>query len=386
MRIEVPPKDASPLVVAACRAALALLLWGGAGACALVRTSPPIGIEHHRAPTSSTAPGTCAWYGDASGETLYFGESAFWAAMREAGGDPQADLRRTGARQIGRFDLAARRMEAPIQVDVAGGSGIWDVLALRGRVYFTTFFGPAGAVDPVSGAVDVFDALGSGLNELAPGPDATLLASRYGSADAGPGAVVQMTLRGERVAEHPLDAPPGTVAAPKTVAWDPVRREIWVTVDLVSRIGGATTTDARRLAADGRPLERITEPEIQFVAFGDEGTGYFAVRTGTRLELRVLEPSASGPPLDAARRIALDPHFPAALDFVQDIHRASDGRVVLTRWSGHIHVVDVDTDEVRTLTLPREHGDGLYYSGVLFGRDLCATYCDGIEVVCSRAP
>jgi hypothetical protein len=36
--------------------------------------------------------------------------------------------------------------------------------------------------------------------------------------------------------------------------------------------------------------------------------------------------------------------------------------------------------------LPREQGKGLYYSGVLRGTRLCATYCDGVEVVCADVP
>ncbi|MCC6642495.1 MAG: hypothetical protein IT386_15150, partial [Deltaproteobacteria bacterium] len=268
----------------------------------------------------------------------------------------------------------------------SGGSGTWDVLATYGRVYFTTYFGPAGSVDPASGELASFDSLGTGLNELAPGPQGTILASRYGAAGGGPGSVVQMTPRGDLVAEHPLGAPEGFLAAPKTVAWDPVRGEIWVTVDLVSRSGGPTTTDARRLSADGREIERVTEPEIQFVAYGSDGTGYLAARSGAVLALLVLEPQMTGPPLAAARRITLDRSFPAALDFVQDIHPASDGRVVLTRWSGRVHVVSLPGGEIDTIDLPRERGKGLYYSGVLFGRRLCVTYCEQIDVVCAELP
>jgi len=382
----VPPRSAPQPFAALILLTSALCIATATGGCAAPRplATPP--VERFHAPAAAVAPGTCAWYGDSDGESLYFGESAFWAAMREGGGDPEADLARTGAKQIGRFDLTAERMGPPLVVDVAGGSGVWDVLPAHGRVYFTTFFGPAGAVDPESGALEVFTALGTGLNELAPGPDGTLLASRYGAAGGGPGSVVRMTPEGERLAEFELGAPPGYVAAPKTVAWDPVRREIWVTVDLVSRSGGTPATDARRLASDGHELERVSSPEIQFVAFGSDGTGYFAVRTSALLELLVLEPRMSGPPLAAARRIVLDRSFPAAADFVQDIHPASDGRVVLTRWSGKVHVVDVRSEDARTVELPRENGRGLYYSGVLRGRRLCTTYCEGIEVVCTGLP
>lgn len=328
-------------------------------------------------------PGTCAWYGDSDGERLYFGESAFWAAMRAAGGDPSADLAFDGKKYIGRFDLVSERMEPPLAVDVPGGSGVWDVLAAFGRVYFTTFFGPAGSVDPDSGAVTAFTALGPGLNELAPGPNGSLLASRYGAAGGGPGSVVRFTPAGELLAEHPLGAAEGFVAAPKTVAWDPGRGEIWVTLDLVAQDGGPTQTQARRLAANGRELERIAQPEIQFVVFAPDGTGYLAARDGKLLELLVLAPGA---PLAAARRITLDPDFAPGYDFVQDIHPARDGRIVLTRWSGRVHVVTHDGARIAVVNLPRAQGKGLYYSGVLRGTRLCATYCDGVEVVCADVP
>ncbi len=232
----------------------------------------------------------------------------------------------------------------------------------------------------------MFDSLGPGLNELAPGPDGALLASRYGSASGGPGSVVRFTRDGGLLAEYPLAAPEGTIAAPKTVAWDPVRREIWVTVDLVSTTGQPPTTDSRRLGEDGSELERITEPEIQFVAFDEGGTGYLAARQGPILDLLVLEPHATGAPLGAARRFPLDREFATGFDFVQDIHPASDGSVVLTRWGGSIHVLAPGAGHVETLRLPREGGSGLYYSGVLSGRLVCATVCAGITVVCTDLP
>lgn len=328
----------------------------------------------------------CAWYGDFDGRTLYFGESAFWAAMRAAGGDPSADLRLAGStKRIGRFDLGLRRMEPPIELDVAGGSGVWDVLATPEGIVFTTFFGPAGRVDPASGSLAVFDSLGLGLNELAPGPGGSLLASRYGSGAGGSGSVVRFSPEGGLLAELELTAPEGRIAAPKTVAWDPVRHEIWVTVDLLSTTGDAPATDARRLSGDGVEIERITLPEIQFAAFDEDGAGYLAALEGRLLELLVLDPHASGPPLEAARRLTLDREFGTGFDFVQDIHPASDGRVVVTRWSGAVHVVDPDAGRIETLRLPHDDSD-LYYSGGVAGRVLCATVCAGITVVCTDLP
>jgi len=383
-RITRVPLWAAPATLAAgLRRAWGLLLVAVLGGCAAL---PPAGLrfERHSAPAAA---GSCAWYGDSDGRTLWFGESAFWASKRRAPDDPTADLRVSGPGRIGRFDLTTRSMEPPLEVAVPAGAGVWDVLYRRGRIYFTTFFGSSGFVDADSGALTVFEGLGTGLNELAPGPGSTLLASRYGSADGGPGSVVIFGTDGTLVAEYPLAAPEGIVAAPKTVAFDPVRREIWATVDLVARDGGPTRTDARRLAADGRELQRIAEPEIQFVSFDAEGTGYLAARAGRVLSLLVLETQAMrADPLVAARRIPLDDDFDPAFDFVQDIHRAQDGRLVVTRWSGKLHVVEPASSRVESVKFPREGGKGLYYSGVLSSGSLCATLCAGVEVVCTKAP
>jgi len=384
-RASLQPLEAMPTMAASLRRLIRALFCALGAGCAAGQASAP-GFQHFEATPATKAAGYCAWYGDSDGETLYFGESAFWAAMRGEAGDPTADLRVAGNKRIGRFDLADSRMEPPVEVNVAGGSGVWDVLVRPGRVYFTTFFGFAGSVDPASGRLTIFDGLGPGLNELAPGPDGSLLASRYGSAGGGPGSVVRFTPAGELLAEHPLGAPEGLVAAPKTIAWDPVRREIWVTVDLVSRNGAPAPPDARRLGADGREIERIAEPEIQFVAFAADGTGYLAARGGSVLELLVLEPGMTGSPLAAARHIILDREFSPGFDFVQDIHPAGDGRVVLTRWSGKLHVVEPGAGRFETVDFPRDGGQGLYYSGVLAGRRLCATYCAGVEVVCTELP
>jgi hypothetical protein len=317
---------------------------------------------------------------------LYFGESAFWAAQRAAGGDPLADLDVKGPKRIGRFDLRRQQMLPPLEIEVAAGSGVWDVLALPDRIYFTTFFGPAGFVSLVSDEATLFASLGPGLNELAPGPDGSIIASRYGAEGGGPGAIVVLASDGTLLAEHALGAPTGSVAAPKTVAWDPARREFWATVDLVSQAGAPTRQETRRLAADGRELQNIAEPEIQFVIFAADGRGFFASRQQRVLSLLAVEPGAGGEPLAAARRIVLDENFEPTLDFVQDIHRAADGRIVLTRWSGRIHVVDPDSGSVDSVEFPRDDAAGLYYSAVLFESRLCSTLCAGVEVVCTDAP
>ena len=126
----------------------------------------------------------CAWYGDARDGVLYFGIAAFWSAMRAAGGDPRADLAHAAPQRIGRFDTHGRRVLEPLELgerEVA--TGVWDVLAHPdGAVYFTSFYGPAGSVDPASGSVLRFEEAGRGFSELALGVGDSLLATRY----AGP--------------------------------------------------------------------------------------------------------------------------------------------------------------------------------------------------------
>ncbi len=327
---------------------------------------PPSGDERY-----------CAWYGDSRGGVLYFGASAFWSAFRAHGEDPRADLAAPGPQPVGRFDLRRGRLLGPLEVGgPASRSGVWDVLAHpNGRVYFTTYFEAMGSVDPSTGEVRRFEALGPGLNELALGPDGALLASRYGVSDGPPGAVVVFSPEGERIDEFPLAAPPGFRAAPKTVAFDPTRGEIWATSDVLPEGDGAIRHDTYVLDRRGRELRRIERPEVQFVAFSADGTGYRAEVDGARLELVVTAPDGS------AERILLDDGFVASHDFVQDIQPAPDGRVVVTRWSGWLHVIG-GARAPRTLQLPALEPGGLYYSGVLTDDRVCATYCAGVRVVC----
>jgi hypothetical protein len=55
--------------------------------------------------------------------------------------------------------------------------------------------------------------------------------------------------------------------------------------------------------------------------------------------------------------------------------------VVVTRWSGRVHVVGADGG-VQDLALPRTEAGELYYTGTLVGSRVCATRCGGVEVVC----
>jgi hypothetical protein len=227
--------------------------------------------------------------------------------------------------------------------------------------------------------------LGTGLNELALGPDGSVLASRYGSGfeREGNGAIVSFDADGALLAEFPLLAPAGYQVAPKTIAFDPTRREIWVTTDLLPIAPvDPQRHDAYVLSERGEELLRISEPEIQFVAFAEDGTGYRAEVEGRELWLRISAPG-EGP--QGGRQILLDTAFAAALDYVQDIALTSDGRAVVSRWSGWIHVVD-SPSEIRSTRLPQFDEDGLYYSAVAEGDRICATYCADVSVVCRDIP
>ncbi len=327
--------------------------------------------------------GDCAWFGDARDGVLYFGISRFWRAMRDAGGDPSAELRAGGARAIGRFDLAREAQLAPLAIGPGDAkSGVWDVLAHpNGWVYFTTFWERGGRANPASGAVEWFDAAGDGLNELALGPDGQVLTTRYGRGGAS-GSVVLLSERGEVIAEHALASAVGVVAAAKSLAYDASRGAVWLNTDLLSAGGGAAAHDARVIAlADGRELARWSSPELQFVTFAADGTGFLVERSEELLLLRVVPAGKRAPPQLAGRIVVLDDAFPA-LDFAQDVKLAASGDAIVTRWSGAVHVASPD-GAVRTLSLPNREG-GLYYTGVAGNGDVCATRCAGVDVICTR--
>ena len=275
-------------------------------------------------------------------------------------------------------------MLAPLAIGPADAkSGVWDVLAHpNGWIYFTTFFESAGRVEPASGRVEWFRAAGTGLNELALGPGGRILASRYGR-DGGSGSVVVLAETGEIVAEHALAAPAGLTVAAKSIAYDRVRDAAWVNTDLLAE-GAPPAHDARVLAlADGRELAHWAAPELDFMTFGPDGTGFLAERSEELLRLRVLAPDPHASPQIGGRRIPLDDAMPAS-DFAQEVRALSDGRVLVTRWSGVVHVISPG-GRVADLELPRA-GEGLYYTGVAAGARVCATFCRGIEVVCRPAP
>ncbi len=321
----------------------------------------------------------CAWFADTREGVLYFGEAAFWSEMRRTG-HPDGERERKGPVRIGRFDLIQRRLLEPLTIAEREESGTWDVLAHpNGRVYFTTFFGPAGFVEPATGQVVRFGPETLGLNELALGPQARVLATRYGSSEGNGGSIVVLEPEGAVVAELLLDPPEGYRVAAKSVAWDPGRAEIWVNTDLLPDAGGPILHDARVLDAEGQERLRFGVPELHFMAFREDGTGYLALVEDEVLSL-VVRPADREAPLAEARRWVLDEGFPADHDFVQDLRPTPDGGVLATRWSGRIHRLR-DT-ELRSYALPRPHPDGLYYTGVIVADHLCATFCGESTVVC----
>jgi hypothetical protein len=347
------------------------------------RTAPPLLVV--TAPAPSDAEQYCAWYGDSRDQVLYFGASPFWPAFREAGGDPSADLRAEGPQLVGRFDLKRLAFAEPLVVGGPGArAGVWDVLSHpNGRIYFTTYFESAGYVEPASGRVRRFESAGLGLNELSLGEDSVIIATRYGKSAGGKGSVVVLDTEGLILAEHPLEAPEGYQAAPKSLAFDPLRKEIWVNTDLLptAQGQGEVRRDTRVLGPGGRERLRFERPEVQFMVFGPDGTGYFAERDGPLLNLRIRPPERASAAILTGRIVPLDDEFAGDQDFVQDIRVDAKGRVVVTRWSGRIHLVS-RRGAVDLIQLPRAGGAGLYYTGVLAGDRLCATYCSGVTVVC----
>lgn len=349
---------------------------------------PPRGIHVVTAPAPSDVEHYCAWYGDSDGRTLYVGLSPFWSAMRAAGGDPSADLRKAGPSPIGRFDLSRERWLPPLEVGQPGSrSGVWDVYAHdEGQLYFTRYFETSGRVDPRSGRVTRFEAAGHGLNELAPGPQGGVLVSRYGTGTPRTnGELLDLDRSGSILARWSLPSPIGFYVAPKTPAWDPVRRRLLTTTDLFPEFEGTLRHDAYRLSlAQGDGQWRLHEtPELQFVVATADGTEYrVEAEANGRLWLRRILPPGSVPQ-DA--RVLLDASFHHDFDFAQDLKIAPDGRVVVTRWSGVLHVVDPG-GHVATARLPRLAPGGLYYTGVIHGDRLCASYCADVTVVCIDAP
>jgi len=395
--------------------AIAFAFWLGASAsvgCSLFPSlkkdgwepAPATAPERHPVPPQlrlANGERYCAWYGEAREGVLYFGFAPFWSAMHDAGGDPTADLLTAGPQPIGRFELAARaRAIETFEVGEPGArSGVWDVLPHpNGRLYFTTFYEDAGWLDLATGAVTHLSTLGRGLNELALGPRGRVIASRYGGYGDDPtatGSLVVLEPYGALAFEAPLAAPDGFVVAPKTVAYDPLRRRYWIATDLVRRRDDAPDPASEHpaivLDASGREIARVDvddagrELELQFVRFDRDGRGVGAVVAGS--ELWLVDLSGGGVPselLDPRRGLLLDSAFARAFDFVQDVAFGPQGEVLVTRWSGAIHVVR--GARAARVDLPRTAEPGLFYAAALTPDGLvCATVCDD-EIAIECAP
>jgi len=387
-----PPAAVRSSAAGCCVALIPLLLVG----CAV--TTP---VQIHQLPSPSDEERYCAWYGDVRDGVLYFGQAPFWSAMRRAGETPEADLELAGPQHIGRFDLDERELLASLDVTREGArSGVWDVLPHpNGRIYFTTFYESAGSIDPATGKIERFDGLGSGLNELSLGPEDAIVATRYGgysesggrSEDpAASGSLVLFSPDGLLLAEYPLRAPAGYTLAPKTAAWDEVSGRYWLSTDLVRRDPNAPPAPSEHpaivLDARGSEIARIGSVELHFARFRSNGRGVAAFVADGELRWVEIGPGEPRWQLREGAGKLLDANFPKLFDFVQDIAFGPGGAVIMTRWSGLIHVLGPGEDERRALQLPREDPAGLYYSAGLSGDDVCATFCADVAVVCAGLP
>jgi hypothetical protein len=228
-----------------------------------------------------------------------------------------------------------------------------------------------------------------------------ILATRYAQASAGGGALVLLDSTGRAVRHLRLPQTPDSALAGKTPAWDPVGDEYWVTTDLLHAPRAQTRdgADPRHphpmlvLDPEGRIAARYDAPgeEYQFVRFAADGTGWFARVSGSgqsrrRLELLRLPPDARPRRPEAATTVLLDEGFVLNEDFAQDIQLTDDGRAIVTRWSGLVHVVDA-VGGVRTARMPSQDEWSLYYTAVLASESVvCATLCADVQVVCTELP
>ena len=332
-----------------------------------------------------------AWFADERNGVIYFGLSPFWTESRAHGGDATADLREESAHLIGRFDTEREKFLPPLVARRPGPdsrSSVWDVLAHpNGWVYYTTYFEEMGRVRPGMGDVERFDALGTGLNEIALGPDQNLYVTRYGSGTdlargSRDGSVVVISPEGRLLREAAVHARDGAVTAPKSLAVDPLSGDVWLNADVIAP-DGAVDFAAFRLGPDLAPRERIDPPlELLFVAFDPAGRGFFVEDRSGRLVLRV---TLAGSEL---ARLDLGPRVPA--DFAQDVHFAPDGTAAIAFWSGRVELVREAKGRFERASLqlarPRECAEmnAVFYSAFVEARSVYATlYCDA---AIARAP
>ena len=334
-----------------------------------------------------------SWFADERDGVLYFGLSPFWTELRAHGGDPTADLLEPSAHLIGRFEIERERFLPPLLARRPGPdsrSSVWDVLAHpNGWIYYTTYFEEMGRVRPGMGDVERFDSLGTGLNEIALGPDGDLYVTRYGGgADGEPstddGSVAVISPDGALLREESLHARDGAVTAPKSIAVDPQSGEVWLNADVIAPNGKVSFT-AFHLAPDLKVIARSdAPPELMFVAFDRGGRGFFVEDRNGRVELRVTRGGAELARLDLGAR--------APGDFAQDVHFAADGSAAIAFWSGRVELVreaEGKYEHARVnLERPSEcagaQQNAVFYSAFIEAQAVYATlYCDA---AIARAP
>ena len=329
-----------------------------------------------------------AWFADERDGVIYFGLSPFWTELH-ARGKPTGDLAEPSAHLIGRFELG-RGGFLPLLVARAPGpdsrSSVWDVLAHpNGWIYYTTYFEEMGRVRPATGEVEHFEAVGTGLNEIAVGPNGDLFVTRYGAADPkqpaqSDGALVEISPEGALVREVTLHAREGAFTAPKSVAVDPNSGEVWVNADVIAP-DGAVSFATFHLAADLSVRETLTTPELMFVAFDPKFRwGVFVEDDAGQLRARLVGGGGE------FARVDLGPRAPH--DFAQDIHFAADGiTAVVAFWSGRVELLRWDSVKGARATRVQLEKPGdceppaLFYSAFAERDGVYATlYCDATIV------
>ena len=373
----------------------AALLALALGACAWIRPAPPPARAFRGPELVFGEERYSAWFADERDGVLYFGLSPFWTELWRTG-DPAADQAHAGPHLIGRFDLASESFLPPLVARAAAPdvrSSVWDVLAHpNGWIYYTTFFEEMGRVDPKSGAVERFDALGLGLNELALGPGGAVYTTRYGSATGenvghrteSDGSLVVLAPDGKLLREIPLHARDDAFTAPKSVAVDPKSGRVFVNADVLAPDGSVSF--ARFVVEPD--LESVyampDSPELQFVAFSATGRGIVVEASGGRLRVVLGDGERDGPSADLGPR---EEH-----DFAQDIHFAADGTAAITFWSGRVELVRERAGRFERASLQLDKpadcgpppGRSLAYSGFVEGGSLYATLYCGATIL--RAP
>ena len=135
------------------------------------------------------------------------------------------------------------------------------------------------------------------------------------------GSVVVLDPDGGVLAEYPLAAPAGFIAAPKTVAYDGLRGEIWLTTDLLP-LGDDSGTSSRHdtfvLDSAGAELRRIESPE-------SVSTVLFHTATSLAQNRDLLEP---GDPALLERRKAFAGEIHTAVALVDRVEALAAARRV----------------------------------------------------------